>query len=225
MSSAVDSLPLALLISLFCWLAAVSQAQPDGHGPRAFPPPHHDGHHGPSLLPFLRNVSRAEAREFFQIASSENQTKSAIKSGLRSWAQSAGVANVYANFTAQQQQRAEQFHANVSANLAGQALQLFNQLWAITQNDGITRVAECQQIRSAMNGTSPLVRRLVPVPAPSIPAPPPRGCRPPRPPHPRPPHGGGSRSGSRSVEEGGGGGGGNNNNSLPASGGPGENDI
>jgi hypothetical protein len=96
MSSTADSLPLTLLISLFCLLAAVSQAQPDGQGPRPFPqgppPPHHGGHHGPARLPFLRNVSRAEAREFFQLASSENLTKSAIKSGLRSWAQSAGVA-------------------------------------------------------------------------------------------------------------------------------------
>jgi hypothetical protein len=35
----------------------------------------------------------------------------------------------YANFTGQMQQKDQQFHDNVTSNLAGQALQLFNQLW------------------------------------------------------------------------------------------------
>jgi len=48
-----------------------------------------------------------------------------------------------------------------------------------------------------MNGTNPIVRHLVPMPPPSLPGPPPRGCFP-RPLHP--PHG--PHSHSQSGEDG-----------------------
>nr|CAD2187859.1 unnamed protein product [Meloidogyne enterolobii] len=55
----------------------------------------------------------------------------------------------YNNFTSQLQRDAEQFHDRVVQNLTGEALTLFNQIWSIRQDDTITRLAECQQIKNA----------------------------------------------------------------------------
>uniref|UniRef100_A0A1I8BFV9 DUF148 domain-containing protein n=1 Tax=Meloidogyne hapla TaxID=6305 RepID=A0A1I8BFV9_MELHA len=48
----------------------------------------------------------------------------------------------------------------------------------IRQDDSITRLAECQQIKEALRQATPEVRQQVPLVLPSILGPPPRGCCP-----------------------------------------------
>ncbi|KAL7073356.1 hypothetical protein ACQ4LE_006911 [Meloidogyne hapla] len=130
------------------------------------------------LPPFINNITREQISQYIDIVSNPNATKAQIKTNLQSWAQNAGILQPYNNFTAQIQQDAQQFHDRVVQNLTGQALQLFNQLWTIRQDDSITRLAECQQIKEALRQATPEVRQQVPLVLPSILGPPPRGCCP-----------------------------------------------
>uniref|UniRef100_A0A183CAR6 DUF148 domain-containing protein n=1 Tax=Globodera pallida TaxID=36090 RepID=A0A183CAR6_GLOPA len=144
-------------------------------------------HFLPHLPPFLQKASAEDRRRYDKIVTSPNDTKAVINTNLQSWASSAGVANEYNNFTTARQQRAQQFQNAVTGNLTDQALQLFTNLWSIRQNDQITRLAECQQIRAALNATGwdRVLERLVPIPPPTVEGPPSPGCFP-RPPHSTP---------------------------------------
>nr|AAR35032.1 SXP/RAL-2 protein [Meloidogyne incognita] len=133
------------------------------------------------LPPFIGNITREQIREYNQIVGNITSTKAQIKSELQNWAQNNGILQPYNNFTSQLQRDAEQFHDKVVQNLTGEALTLFNQIWSIRQDDTITRLAECQQIKNAYKQASPEVRQQVPFILPSILGPPPRGCCFPRP--------------------------------------------
>ncbi|KAL3103420.1 hypothetical protein niasHS_002606 [Heterodera schachtii] len=158
-------------------------------------------HFRPHFPPFLQKASVEQRRQYNRIVTSQNDTKAQINSNVQNWASNAGVASDYNNFTSEQQQRSQQFHDAVTGNLTSQALQLFNNLWSIRQNDQITRLAECQQIRAALNATGRdhVLHLLVPIPPPSIVGPPPSGCFP-RPPHLKPFGGGfGPKSGGAAI--------------------------
>uniref|UniRef100_A0A914N891 SXP/RAL-2 family protein Ani s 5-like cation-binding domain-containing protein n=1 Tax=Meloidogyne incognita TaxID=6306 RepID=A0A914N891_MELIC len=101
------------------------------------------------LPPFIGNITREQIREYNQIVENITATKAQIKNELQNWAQNNGILQPYNNFTSQLQRDAEQFHDRVVQNLTGEALTLFNQIWSIRQDDTITRLAECQQIKNA----------------------------------------------------------------------------
>lgn len=177
---AISAVVVALPTTIFAHFGRHGGPPGPGGGPIFGGPPN-----------FLRDVSGEGRRQFFQIVTNENSTKAEIQSALTQWAEQNQVLDTYQNFTTTLDRHAQEMRANVSNWLAGDALQLFNELWTIRQNLQITRTAECEQIRQVMEGIqSGLLRHLVPLPPPVIPGPPPRACF-----VGGPPFGGGRRGG------------------------------
>ncbi|KAL7080673.1 hypothetical protein ACQ4LE_000664 [Meloidogyne hapla] len=144
------------------------------------PPPHKCPEFGPRQWPsaLIRNVSAPARRQFFQIIQL-NDTKTQIETKLAGWAKDNGLQTEYENFTQTVQQHMKTSFDNLSKWLTGPALTLFNKIWDIRQNMGITRTEECQQIHELLMNTDPELRCLVPVPQAIIPGPPPAKCFPP----------------------------------------------
>jgi len=135
-----------------------------GHNPGPFPmgPPfpsplergQHRHHGPPPSPPFLLNISDQARREYFDIQMEPNSTKGEVNQKLDQWAETNGVMEQYANFTTTLKNFAQKYHDLAIINLAGEALELYNKLWDIRQNEQITGSEECEQIKNALNASS-----------------------------------------------------------------------
>lgn len=109
-------------------------------------------------------------------------SKAELKNALEKWADTNGVKAGYEKFMEEHEQRRKDYHDLVTANLAGDALAAFNKIWDITEDTDISRLEECEKVRSVLDDLKVKIRSLVPMLGPLIPGPPPPGCFPPPPP-------------------------------------------
>jgi hypothetical protein len=111
----------------------------------------HNRHRGPPPPPpFLRNITDQARREYFDIQLKPNATKAEVNQELEGWATRNGVMDQYANFTITLKNFAQKYHDLAVINLAGDALELYNKLWEIRQDEQITGSEECEQIKNAL---------------------------------------------------------------------------
>jgi len=112
---------------------------------------------------FFSNLTSEQRQAFFNITKNGNLTKSQIKSQLDNWAASIGGDTQirYTNFTTQMQQKITEGQQRMEQKLANNtaALQVYQQIEAVQNNQDITRTQECDQVRSILNSTTDDIRR------------------------------------------------------------------
>jgi hypothetical protein len=131
------------------------------------------------FVQFMKELSPSQAREVIQIATNPNITKAQLCQQVEAIAQENGIEEAYQQFNASIHQMQEQMMAAAPQNLAGPALQTFNQvavslirqfgqyvipfpLKDILSDESQPRGVQCDQVRAVLNGTDPVVRCFLP---------------------------------------------------------------